>query len=217
MDVDVTSSRSSKGASRMAETCEVLVAVSESDMSHTVFFPCYDEGTQACAYHEGCGTKLELESNGVFELPVEIVLHKSSDDWKERQFRFELITFGAGTDRGHVDHDRKLPVHEVLEACKTVSVSPAGKVQAWSLVVGGNLGSRAVFLPIPTVGLLEERPAISGRREKTQREELQCQVEDDTAEGLVEKTVTNKIFSSLDRCDDHVTAGLCPFRVIDRW
>ena len=27
-----------------------------------------------CAYHEGCGTKLELESNGVFELPVEIVL-----------------------------------------------------------------------------------------------------------------------------------------------
>ena len=26
------------------------------------------------AYHEGCGTKLEQESNGVFELPVEIVL-----------------------------------------------------------------------------------------------------------------------------------------------
>ena len=51
---------------RMAETCEVLMAVSESDMSHDVFFPCndeacYDEGTQACAYHEGCGTKLELE------------------------------------------------------------------------------------------------------------------------------------------------------------
>ena len=57
----------------MAETCEVsvaLVAVSESDMSHDVFFPCCDEGTQACAYHEGCGTKLELESNGVFELSV---------------------------------------------------------------------------------------------------------------------------------------------------
>ena len=46
---------------RMAETCEVLVAVSESDMSQDVFFPCHDEGTQACAYHEGCGTKLELE------------------------------------------------------------------------------------------------------------------------------------------------------------
>ena len=25
------------------------------------FSPCYDEGTQACAYHEGCGMKLELE------------------------------------------------------------------------------------------------------------------------------------------------------------
>ena len=30
---------------RMAETCEVLVAVSENDMSHDVIFPCYDEGT----------------------------------------------------------------------------------------------------------------------------------------------------------------------------
>ena len=41
-------------------------------------------------------------------------------------------------------------------------------------------------------------------------------MEDDTAEGLIVKFVTNKIFTSLDRCDDHVTAGLCPFRVIDR-
>ena len=58
---------------KMAEKCEVLVvlvAVSESDMSHDVFFPCYDEDTQACAFHQGCGTRLELESNGVFELPV---------------------------------------------------------------------------------------------------------------------------------------------------
>ena len=61
----------------MAETCEVMVAVSESDMRHDVFFLCHDEGTQACAYHEGCGTKLELESNGVFQLPVEIVLHNA--------------------------------------------------------------------------------------------------------------------------------------------
>ena len=30
---------------RMAETCEVLVAVSESDMSRDVFFTCYGEGT----------------------------------------------------------------------------------------------------------------------------------------------------------------------------
>ena len=40
--------------SRMAETCEVLVAVSEtSDMSHDVSFPCCFRGTRAGAYHEG--------------------------------------------------------------------------------------------------------------------------------------------------------------------
>ena len=58
---------------KMAETCEVLVvlvAVSESDMNHDVFLLRYNEDTQACAYHEGCGTQLEQESNGVFEVPV---------------------------------------------------------------------------------------------------------------------------------------------------
>ena len=32
----------------------------------------------------GCGTKLELEPNGVFELPVEIVL-QWSDEWDQRE------------------------------------------------------------------------------------------------------------------------------------
>ena len=88
----------------------------------------------------------------------------------------------AGMDRGHDDHDCKFRAPAMSEACKTVSVSPAGKVQAWSLVVGGNHGNRAVVCPIPRVGLLV--------RLETQREELQCQVEDDTTEGLVVKTVT---------------------------
>ena len=79
-----------------------------------------------------------------------------------------------------------------------------------SLVVGGNPGSRAVVFPIPRVGLLEERPAVSGRREKTQREELQCQVEDDTAEGLVAKTVKILLVTSLGRCDDRLTAVYVP-------
>ena len=58
---------------KMAETCEVLVvlvAVLESDINHDVFFLRDNEDTQACAYHEGRGRKLELESNVVFELPV---------------------------------------------------------------------------------------------------------------------------------------------------
>ena len=40
------------------------------------------------------------------------------------------------------------------------------------------------------------------------REELQCHVEEDTAERLVAKTVTNNIFTSLGRCDDRMTAGV---------
>ena len=84
------------------------------------------------------------------------------------------------------------------------------------LVVDDNPGSRDVVYPIPSLGLLEERPSVSGRREKTQRGELQCQVEDDTSEGLVVRTTTNNIFTSLGRCDDRLTAGVCTFRVIDR-
>ena len=42
-----------------------------------------------------------------------------SDDWEERQFRFVLITFGAGADRGHDDHDSKFRAPEMPEACKT--------------------------------------------------------------------------------------------------
>ena len=59
---------------RVAETCKVLVEVSEtSDMSHDVSFSCCYRGTEVCAHHEGCGMELELDSNGVFEWPVEIV------------------------------------------------------------------------------------------------------------------------------------------------
>ena len=37
-----------------------MVGTSESDMSHDVFFLCYDERNQPRAYH-GCGMKLELK------------------------------------------------------------------------------------------------------------------------------------------------------------
>ena len=123
---------------------------------------------------------------------------------------------GARMDRGHDDHDCKFRVLAMPEACKTVSVSPAGQVQAWFLVVGGNPRNRAVVYPIPRIGLLEVRSVVSGVREETQREELQRQVEDDTAEGLVVKTVTDRIFTSLGQWDGRLTARVCPFRVIDR-
>ena len=51
---------------------------------------------------------------------------------------------------------------------------------------------------------------------KTRREELQCQVENDTAEGPVVKTMRVLLAPSLRRANDCLTAGLCTFRVSDR-
>ena len=94
-----------------------------------------------------------------------------------------------------------------------MSVSFARRVQASSLVVDGNPEGRDGFSDSKswTVGR-----ATGGRREKTQREELQCQMKDDTAERLVVKTMTNNIFTSLGQCDDRLTARVCTFRVVDR-
>ena len=99
------------------------------------------------------------------------------------------------------------------EACKTVCL--AERVQVGFLVVGGSSGSRDVIYPSPKVGLLGERPAVSGGREKKQREELQCRAGSDTAEGLVVKTMSVLSVLSLGdgkRSFDSVIA----FRVIDR-
>ena len=48
------------------------------------------------------------------------------------------------------------------------------------------------------------------------REELQCHVEEATVEKRVAKKVRILLVTSLGRCDDRLTAGLCPCRVIDR-
>ena len=69
-----------------------------------------------------------------------------SDKW---QFRFVLISFRAGTDRGHDNHDCKFRVPEMPEACKTERL--VAKALLRSLVVGG----RDVVYSIPKVGLLE--------------------------------------------------------------
>ena len=45
-----------------------------NDTEHDVFFPKSDRNIHPCAYHQGNGTKLELErANDVFEIPVEHV------------------------------------------------------------------------------------------------------------------------------------------------
>ena len=58
----------------MAETLDISMAVSETnDASHDMILPCCDEGAKV--YHEGWRSKLELEPNGVVELPVDTVPH----------------------------------------------------------------------------------------------------------------------------------------------
>ena len=61
----------------------------------------------------------------------------------------------------------------------------------------------------------ERKKADHTLHDETQREELQCQVENDTAEGSVVKTVRVLLVPSLGEGDDHLTAGLC-HRVIGR-
>ena len=73
---------------------------------------------------------------------VAFLLVSSGNRWDERQLRFQQITFGAGADQGHDEHDCKFRVHEVPEACKTVI--PSGRVPAWSFVVRGKSGSHDV-------------------------------------------------------------------------
>ena len=134
-----------------------------------MFFPRRDRGTNACAYHEGWN-ETEARVKQSLRIASRASFAQSSDDWEEQHFRFVLITFKVGTDRGHDDHDCKCKVLKMPESCKTVSL--AERARSGSLVVGGNSGSRAVVFPILRVGLLEGRPVLSGEREKTQRERI---------------------------------------------
>ena len=86
------------------------------------------------------------------------------DDWEERQFMFELVTFGAGTDRRHDDRDCKFKAPETSEVCCTVHLVDTARLR--SLVVGGNLGSRVVVFPIPRVATSGLRKA---RKDATRR------------------------------------------------
>ena len=109
---------------RMAETCEDLVTVSEtSDLSHDV------PSLLGTKVPKCVRTTREVERNWSWNQTESSscqsrLFAQCSDEWDERQFRFVLITFGAGTDRGQDEHDCKVRVHEVPAARKTVS--PAG-------------------------------------------------------------------------------------------
>ena len=93
----------------------------------------------------------------------------------------------------------------MLEARKTVSF--AGRAQVRSLVVGDQSGSRDVGDPVPKVGLLGERPAVSEGRETAQREGLRCKVESDAGERSVVKILQVLLAPSLRKGNDQFDSG----------
>ena len=162
---------------KMAETCDVLLAVSESDMSHDVFFPCYDEGTQACAHHEGCGTRLELESNVVFKLPVLSSTSSPTLGIEKTTTRFP----GLPPTR-----PRPCSFHKM-------------RGSAYFRHVG--YSELAIAIVMPSISFSSESDEFKMNwcsfQSSERREELQCHDEEDTAEKRVTKTV--KILRVIDR------------------
>ena len=137
---------------RMEKTCEVVVAVSQRA---TGVMMCHDESTQACAYHKGCGTKLELESNGVFELPVEIVLHNARTTGKNGNS-------GLNSSLSELEQIEDMTITIAKSDHPKCTVRLVERARLRSLVVGGNPGSRAVVCPISRVGL--QQKATDGLR-----------------------------------------------------
>ena len=118
---------------RVADTHRALLAVSEmNDVGHDVFFPRSDRNIKAYAYHEGSGTKLELE-NGVFGLPVELV-PCSQSTWKI------FFTFYSGTDRRNDGQGCDCGSPKLTGACNCsrshARCSVATSCQCWVEVLG---------------------------------------------------------------------------------
>ena len=91
---------------RMAEVLRVLMAVSEmSDMSHDVFFPRSNRRYQSVCTPRGLWNETGAGVKRRLRVASGACSALCSDDWEELQFRFVHITFRAGTDRGHDEHD----------------------------------------------------------------------------------------------------------------
>ena len=70
-----------------------------------------------------------------------------------------------------------------------------------------------MIYPIPRGGLLGKRPVVAGAQERTAREEqLQRQIESDTAQGPVVKAKRAPSASSLEVWDGHLESGHAEYR-----
>ena len=147
-----------------------------------------------------------------FELSVEIVAHDARTTGEKGKLGLD----SSLSELEQIEGTRIAIASSEYVKCLRKTVSPARGVQARSLVVGDKSGSRDVGYPIPKVGLLGDRPAVSGGRQKTQRDGLQCKVESDAVEGPVVKATKVLCTPSLRKEKGQLTAGMCLFRVIDR-
>ena len=160
---------------RAAETSEVLVAVSEtSDVSHHVSFRCCCKGSEVVRVPRGMWNETGAGAKRVSSNCQPNLFCAVLGRLGRTASQVCTNNFGAGADRGHgrsqLQIQSTFTVPEMPEACKTVS--PAGRMQAWSLIVGGKLGSRDVGYPIPMVGTVGRTTSGHRRGEKTQREEF---------------------------------------------
>ena len=103
------------------------------------------------------------------------------NDIEERHIMFVFFTFCSGTDQGHDGQGYDCGPPKLTRACNAASPTKEALLQPL-VSVGGSSGSRDVIYPIPGGGLLGERPAVPGGRERIEREEqLQRQIEGDAA------------------------------------
>ena len=95
-------------------------------------------------YHDGCGLKLELEPNGVFELPVEIVPHIARTTGKNCNSGL----LSSLSELEQIEHMTvKIAKSEHTECLKRARLAERAPLR--SLVVGDKSGSRDVGYPIP--------------------------------------------------------------------
>ena len=87
------------------------------------------------------------------------------------------------------------------------------RLEAVSVGGGTGSGDQSRDVSYRTPGPLGERPMVPGGRERTQREdELQRQVEDDSAQGPVVRAKRPSSAPSMDEWDGHLAAGHAEYR-----
>ena len=133
------------------------------------------------------------------------------ENFEEQHVRCVFFTFCSGTDRRNDGQGCDCGPPKLTGTFS--AARPRKKTLLQLLVsVGGSSGSRDVIHPISGGGLLGERPVVAGGRERTAREEqLQRQIESDTAQGPVVKAKRAPSASLVER-DGHLEGGPAEYR-----